>query len=194
MPQLIKLSNDKTVPQFATHLVYLTASDKPWVIEKRIVESILYGAPKRADLYWLMHIEVDDSPYTMKYSAEVVAPEDIVFIKFKLGFRVVPRMSLFFQKVVTDLVANKEITIPEAYYSCNADFRFGDVKFVVMKSFLSFENELSFWKNILMKFNFILDKLSLPDAAAYGLDYNNVVFERVPLVVNHAACEQLTRL
>ncbi len=190
---LIQLSQDTSVPKYATHLVYLTIANKPTVIEKRVMESILYQFPKRADIYWLLHIEVDDSPYTMSYTADVVSAEDIVFVKFKLGFRVVPRVNLFFNKVVNELVANNEITIPPSYYSCNPDFKYGDIKFVIMKSFLSFENELPFWKNILMKIFFLLDQLSLPDAEAFGIDYNNVVFERVPLIVSHADCVNLVR-
>jgi len=190
---LINLSNDNSVQKFATHLVYMTIANKPTAIEKRVIESILYHAPKRADFYWLLHIEVDDSPYTMTYTSNVISKENIVYVKFKLGFRVVPRINLMFHKVVSDLVSSKEITVPDSYYSCNSEFKYGDIKYVVMKSFLSFENELPFWKNILMKINFILDTMSLPDAEAFGLDYNNVLFERVPLIVNQAVILKLKR-
>jgi len=190
---LKKLSNDASQPIFATHLAYLTVADKPNAIEQRIIESILYHQPKRANHYWLLHIEVDDAPYTMKYSAEVVSPDDIIYVKFKLGFRVVPRISLLFHKVIRDLAANKEITIPHAYYSLNQNFKYGDIKFVIMKSFLSFDNELPYWKNLLMNLHYVLDKISLSDAEAFGLDYNDVAYEYWPLIVNEADCLHLVR-
>ena len=183
---LIQLSNDLSIPKYATHLVYMTTANNSSLIEHRVIQSILFQTPKRADLYWFIHIETDDAPYTLSYSTEIVCPEDIVYVKLKLGFRIVPRVNMYFHKIVNDLVANKEIKIPDSYYSSNTDFKFGDNRFVVLKSFLSFENELSFWKNMLMRIYFILDKLSLPDAEAFGLDYNNVVFERVPLIMEQA--------
>jgi len=188
IPSFIKLSNDPTVPKLATHLIFLTSAEKPDMIEQRIIESIFYGQPKRADLYWLVHVDVDDSPYTMSYTTKIITPEDLVYVKFKLGFRIVPRINFLFKKVVNDMVANHELKLDKNQY-CEIDQHNSceDFRFVVMKSFLSFENELPFWKNLILKFYFILDKLSLPDAEGFGLDYNNLILERVPLVVGEPA-------
>jgi KUP system potassium uptake protein len=180
---MVKLSKDTSVNKFATHLVYLTSSGKPGVIEKRIIESIFCHQPKRAEMYWLAHVDVDDAPYTMRYSVEVLAHEDLVHVRFLLGFRIVPRLNLYFKKIVHDMVANHEINVRNDYCVVPENGLSGDFRFVVMKSFLSFENQLPFRKSLLMKGYFILDKLSLPDTEAFGLDYNNVVVERVPLVV-----------
>ncbi len=38
---LQELSNDKTIPKYATHLVYLTSADNPNEIEHKIIYSIL---------------------------------------------------------------------------------------------------------------------------------------------------------
>jgi KUP system potassium uptake protein len=193
MPDLIKLSNDPTVPLFATHLVYLTLAEKPGAIEERIISSIFYQLPKRAEIYWLVHVDVDDAPYTMSYTTKILAPNDVVYVRLKLGFRIVPRINLFFKKIVNEMVANKEVTIETGYCSIENHESCGDFRFVVMKSFLSFENELSFWKNLMMRLYFILDKISLPEPEAFGLDYNNVVVERVPLVVQHTEEIHLVR-
>lgn len=193
VPSLRRLSADVTIPKFATHLVYLTIADKPGIIEQRIVDSIFYQQPKRADIYWLVHIDVDDAPYTMSYSTNIIAPDDLVYIRFKLGFRVVPRINLFFKQIVGEMIANKEITIGKGYDTIDPNSPCGDFRFVIMKSFLSFENQLPFWKNIMMKAYFILDKLSLPDPQAFGLDYNNVIVERVPLIVQQIPKVNLLR-
>jgi KUP system potassium uptake protein len=187
------LSNDKGIPKYATHLVYLTISDKPDKVEERVIDSILYQLPKRADLYWFVNIEVDDEPYTSAYTAKVVEPEEIVFVQFKLGFRIVPRINLLFKKVVSEMVENKEIAVPYKYFDEDKDYVSGDFRFVLMKSFLSVENNLSVWDNLIMRLHFLLDSISLPDDRAYGLDYNNVIVEKVPLVLGKTSDIRLTR-
>ncbi|HZY38732.1 MAG TPA: KUP/HAK/KT family potassium transporter, partial [Mucilaginibacter sp.] len=193
IPDMIALSNDASVPKFSTHLVYLTFADSPGFIEQRIIESIFCHQPKRADIYWLMHIDVDDAPYTMSYSVKILAPQDLIYVRIKLGFRVVPRINLYFRKIVTSMIANDEVLIKNAYCVADNPYACGDYRFVVMNSFLSFDNELSFWKSQMMRFYFILDKISLPVPEAFGLDYNNVVVERVPLVVQDIADIPLKR-
>jgi len=193
VPVLRSLSNDTSVSKYATHLVYLTISNNTEKIEERVIESILYQQPKRADLYWFVHVEVTDEPYTASYSAEIIEPEEVIYVRFKLGFRVVPRINLLFKKVVSEMIANKELKIENRYCSPERDYVTGDFRFVILKSFLSVENSLSFWDNLVMRLHFILDKISFPDDKAYGLDYNNVVVERVPLVLGKTENITLTR-
>ena len=68
IPKLEELSNDTTVPKYATHLVYLTSANNPKEIEHKIIYSILNGKPKRADIYWFVHVDTLDDPYTCEYS------------------------------------------------------------------------------------------------------------------------------
>ncbi len=193
IPILKQLSNDTTIPKYATHLVYLTISDNPNKIEERIVDSILYQQPKRADLYWFINVEVVDEPYHASYTTEIIEKEEIIYIKFKLGFRVVPRINILFKKVVAEMARNNEVRVDNKYYNRDIPFVSGDFKFVVLKSFLSVENDLSIWDNMIMRLHFLLDNVSLPDHKAYGLDYNNVVLERVPLILGKTENITLTR-
>ena len=183
IPAIAQLSNDTSVPKFATHLVYLTVADKPGLIEQKIIESIFCQQPKRADLYWLLHVEVDDAPYTMSYTTHILAPQDLIYVRIKLGFRIVPRINLFFKKIVNEMGADHEVEFSNRYCMISEHGACGDFRFVVMKSFLSFENQLPFWRNLMMRLYFILDKISLPDPEAFGIDYNNVIVERVPIVM-----------
>ncbi len=59
-----ELSRDETVPKYASQLVYLTSSEADEEIESKIIYSILQKQPKRADVYWLIHVDVVDEPYT----------------------------------------------------------------------------------------------------------------------------------
>jgi len=190
---LKELSNDTFIPKYATHLVYLTISGKPYKIEERIIESILYQQPKRADIYWFVHVEVDDEPYTSSYKTQVIVSDEIIFVRFKLGFRIVPRINLLFKKVVSEMAANNEVKIEKRYTATDKEYVSGDFRFVLMNSFLSVENDLNFWDNMIMRLHFLLDRLSLSDDKAYGLDYNNVIIERAPLILGNIGNIKLTR-
>ena len=184
IPILKELSRDNAVPKYATNLVYLTASSDPQLVEERIMRSILYKQPKRADIYWFIHIDVVDEPFHMSYKVNIFDRDDLIRIDFKLGFRVQPRINLLFRKVVEELVAGKEVNIQSRYTSLDRHNIAGDFRFVIMQRFLSFENELSFKNEFILKMYFLLKKISLPDEKEYGLDYSNVTIEKSPLLVS----------
>ncbi|HEU4717784.1 MAG TPA: KUP/HAK/KT family potassium transporter, partial [Bacteroidia bacterium] len=184
IPVLKELSSDMTVPKYATNLVYLTSSSDENKVEERIIHSILYKQPKRADIYWFVHIEVLDEPYHMSYHVKVYEPDDIIRIDFKLGFRVQPRINLLFRKVVEEMVERKEVNINSRYCSLDKHNITGDFRFVIMQRFLSFENELSFRNEFILKLYFFLKKISLADEKEYGLDYSNVTIEKSPLILS----------
>ncbi|WP_343670826.1 KUP/HAK/KT family potassium transporter [Chitinophaga sp.] len=193
IPTLRILSNDMEVPKYATHLVYFTMAEKPDKVEDRAISSILHQQPKRADIYWFIHVEVDDKPYTATYTSRIIEPEEVIYVKFTLGFRIVPRINILFKKVVFEMVKNNELKIESKYFDAESGNILGDFRFVILKSFLSVENSLSLWDNMIMRLHFILDRLSLPDDKAYGLDDNNVIIERTPLILGKTENITLTR-
>jgi KUP system potassium uptake protein len=184
IPELIELSRDTSVPKYATHLVYLTSADDPRDIEAAVVESILENHPKRADIYWLVHVDVVNEPYRMEYKVSILAPEDVIRIDFRLGFRVAPRINLMFEKVVQDLLASQEVDITSRYESMGKQNKIGDFRFVVLEKFLSYENELPFYEKLIMDAYFLIKNFGLSEERAFGLDLNNVTLEKVPLVIS----------
>jgi KUP system potassium uptake protein len=183
VPKLEELSNDITVPKYATHLVYLTSANNPKEIEHKIIYSILSGKPKRADIYWFVHVDTQDDPYTSEYSVEHIMPNDIIRVEFRLGFRVPPRINLMFKKVVEDLVANREVNITSRYESQQKNNIVGDFEFIVMEKFLSQDNEMPFFEHVIMRLYFWLKELSVSEERSFGLEQSNVVVEKFPLVV-----------
>jgi KUP system potassium uptake protein len=180
---LKELSHDLSVPKYATHLVYLTGSDNSKYIESKIMYSIFNKQPKRADVYWLVHIDVLDEPYTMEYKVDVILPDDLVRVDFRLGFRVEPKINLYFRKVVEDMVRNKEVDFTSRYTSLNKRNVIGDFKFVVLEKHLSNDNDLSAMEQIIMDAHFFLKEISLSEPSAFGLDTSSVVEEKVPLII-----------
>ncbi len=192
--KLNELSNDESVPKYATHLVYLTSADNPREIEHKVMYSILYNKPKRADIYWLVHVDTLDEPYTCEYVVEHIVPNDIIRVDFRLGFRVQPRINLLFKKVVEDLLAAKEVDLKSRYRSLENSNMIGDFSFVVMEKFLSQDNELPAWEQLMMKLHFLIKHYSLSEEKGFGLDTSNVVVEKFPLVVAPVSKLKLCRV
>lgn len=194
IPKIQELSNDKAVPKYATHLVYLTSANNPKEIEHKIIYSILNKKPKRADIYWFVHVDTMDDPYTCEYKVDHIIPNDIIRVDFRLGFRMEPRINLMFRKVVEDLVANKEVNIISRYESLASSNTVGDFQFMVMEKYLSQDNELPFIERVIMKFHFWLKEHSLSEERGFGLDVANVTVEKFPLIVSPVTNLKLTRV
>jgi len=194
IPKIQELSNDRSVPKYATHLVYLTSANNPKEIEHKIIYSILNKKPKRADIYWFVHVDTLDDPYTCEYKVDHIIPNDIIRIDFRLGFRMEPRINLMFRKVVEDLVANKEVNIISRYESLASSNTVGDFQFMVMEKYLSQDNELPFFERVVMKIHFWLKERSLSEERGFGLDVANVTVEKFPLIVAPVTDLKLTRV
>ncbi|WP_080058811.1 KUP/HAK/KT family potassium transporter [Spirosoma aerolatum] len=194
LPILKSLSNDLTIPKFSTHLVYLTTSDSSKRIESEILYSILNRAPKRADIYWFIHVCVEDEPYVMRYSVETLAQEDVYVVTFYLGFRIEPRINLLFRMVVEDMVENNEVTIDSRYKSLSTHRVPGDFRFVLFRRFLSYENALTVRQQVAMFGYMLLKNIALAPQATYGLDTSNVTIEAVPLVITRPQSLPLKRI
>jgi KUP system potassium uptake protein len=183
IPKIQELSSDRSVPKYATHLVYLTSADNINEIEHKIIYSILNKKPKRADIYWFVHVDTLDNPYTAEYSVEHIIPNDIIRVDFRLGFRVQPRINLLFRKVVEDLVKNKEVNVTSRYESLEKNNIVGDFQFIVLEKYLSQDNDLPIWERLMMKLHFWLKEISLSEERGFGLDPSNVTVEKFPLIV-----------
>ena len=193
VPKLEELSNDSSVPKYATHLVYLTSANNPKEIEHKIIYSILSGKPKRADIFWFVHVDTVDDPYTSEYSVEHIIPNDIIRVEFRLGFRMQPRINLMFKKVVEDLVANREVNVMSRYESQQRNNMAGDFKFIVMEKFLSQDNDLPFFERIIMRAYFWLKEVSLNEEKGFGLEQSTVQVEKFPLIIAPVSNLKLTR-
>jgi len=189
-----ELSSDRSVPKYSTHLVYLTSADNPKEIEHKIIYSILSKKPKRADIYWFVHVDTMDDPYTCDYKVEHIIPNDIVRVDFKLGFRRQPRMHILFQQVVESLIANREINIFSKYETADKTKPTGDFQFIVMEKYLSQDNDLPFLERIVMKLYFWLKAISLSEEKGFGLDQSNVTVEKFPLVIGEVEKLPLRRI
>ena len=194
IPKIMELSSDRAVSKYATHLVYMTSADNPKEIEHKIAYSILNKQPKRADIYWFVHVDTLDVPYTSEYTVTHIIPNDIIRVEFRLGFRVQPRINFLFRKVVEEMVKNREVNVASRYDSMEKSNVVGDFQFIVMEKYLSDDNELPLWERIMMKLHFWLKDISLSEEKSFGLDPSNVTVEKFPLIVSPVAKLRLKRV
>lgn len=194
LPALRELSRDISIPKYATHLVFMSNASRVSEIETKVIYSIFQKRPKRADIYWFVHVDTLDDPYTMEYRVDVVEEDDVIKVTFRLGFRVEQRINMFFRKVIEDMVKNKEVDITSRYESLSRQNMTGDFRFVVLERFLSYENELPFFEQIIMKAYFFIKDFTTSEDKWFGLDSSSVKVEKVPLVIRPAENVKLKRV
>jgi KUP system potassium uptake protein len=191
---LKELSHDPLVSKFSTHLVYLTTANRINEIEAKVIYSIFQKQPKRADIYWFIHVNVEDKPYTMEYKVTELVKGIAVRIDFNLGFRIEPKINLMFRCVVEDMVANREVDITSRYESLNRKKIIGDFKFVVIEKYLSYDHELPFYEKLIINSYLLLKDISLSEEKAFGLDLSSVLVEKVPLIIQPQSSIKLRRI
>lgn len=192
--QLKELSEDKEIPKYSTHLIYLTKANLRHNIEEKVIKSIFTKKPKRADVYWFLHVHRTEEPYTLTYDVSELIDDKVIKVNINVGFRIQPRSELYFKKIVQDLIANKELNLhtrPDGSTKYNSE---PDFKFVVIERFLSAENEFTLKENILLNAYFGMKHFGQSDEAAFGLDKSDVVVEFVPLIYHPANKVNLQRI
>ncbi len=182
IPFLKDLSDDREIPQFATHLIYMTRASNGRDIERNIMYSILNRKPKRAEVYWFIHIERTDQPYTMEYAVKEVENDLVFRIDFNLGFRIQPKVNVLLRNVFEELVSTKELDLTSHYESLKKYNLLADFHFVILEKFLSTNNEFSQSESFILKTYFNIRKFALTEEQALGIDTSETKIECVPLV------------
>jgi KUP system potassium uptake protein len=181
---LAELSVDLSIPKYATHLVYMTNSTRLDEIEEKVMYSILQKRPKRADIYWFVHVNILSEPYKKEYRVIEIVKDDIYRVDFYLGFREATKINLMFKEVIKDMVQKGEVDITSRYESLNKNNIIGDFKFVLSEKFLSNDSDLTFFENIIMNAYFFMKRFSMSEEKGFGLDSSSVKIEQFPMVLH----------
>lgn len=191
---LAELSVDLSIPKYATHLVYMTNASRTDEIEEKVMYSILQKRPKRADIYWFVHVNIVNEPYRSEYKVTEVIKDDLFRIDFNLGFREPTKINLMFKEVLTDMVKNGEVDVTSRYESLNKNNILGDFKFVLSEKFLSNDSDLRWHEKVIMNTYFLIKKFSLSEENGFGLDSSSVKIEKFPMVLHPPEKIGLTRI
>ncbi len=187
VPLIQDLQADTTIPKEATNLVYMAVADSKRYIDSNIVYSIFKKKPKRADVYWFIHVDTVDSPFTSKYSVDTIIPKKCFFVRIKLGFKADHRVNLLFNKILHEMADNAEIDLVSHYDSLRKHSMPADFKYIILHSLASVDSEISNLDNLMIQGYSFIKAHSLPTEEQYGLELANVAVENVPIMVGPSA-------
>jgi len=188
------VSRDITIPKYSTNLVYLSRADLETDIEGKIIYSIINKQPKRADNYWILHIDHVDDPTTLEYSFEKLIPDVLFRVNIKIGFQVQPLINLYFRQIIDELVANKEFDLISKYPSLRKNNIPGDFRFIIIHRVYNQNQGFKFKERMTMNIYNVIKHLGITDTKAYGLDTSNVMVESVPLVIKTDSKNKIKRM
>jgi KUP system potassium uptake protein len=177
------LNTDHSVPKFATNLVFLTKANRSYEIESKIIYLLLNKQPKRADVYWLVHVDIMDEPHMLEYKITHLIPELLIKVDFKIGFKVQPRVNLFFRQVVEEMAKNNEIDLLSRYESIRKYDISGDFRFIIIDRIQNYDIDFPAREQLILDLYDILKRIGISEVKAFGLDTSNVMIETVPLSV-----------
>jgi KUP system potassium uptake protein len=188
------LSNDESVPKTATNLVYIIRANRKDQVESKVIYSIFQKQPKRADTYWLLHVDRVNDPNQFDYQVTQIIPGLLIRVDFHIGFKVEPKINLYFREVIEDLVGNGEIKIESGYDSLRKYTVPGDFKFILIERIMPRDFKLSNWENIVLALNSIAAKLNITDIRSLQLDPTNTTIEQVPILIDQPSHQRITRM
>jgi KUP system potassium uptake protein len=187
------LQEDETVPKEASNLVYLAVADSRRYIDSNIIYSIFKKRPKRADVYWFVHVETVDNPFTSKYKVDVIIPKKAFFVSIKLGFKTPHRVNTLFSKIIHEMADNGEIDLTSPYPALHKYSMMSDFKFISLHSWASADSEISSFERFIITGYRIIKSFSLATEAMYGLEAANIEIEKVPIQVGPLAKVKIRR-
>jgi len=188
------LSKDESVPKFATNLVYIIRANKLDQVESKIVYSIFHKQPKRADRYWFLHVNMINEPKRFDYQVTHIIPGILIRVDFNIGYKVEPKINLYFREVIEDLVSSGEIRISSNYDSLRKHNIEGDFKFIIIDRIMSRDFKLSTWENFIMSLNSIVRRISISGIRTLNLDSTNTIVEQVPISLDQPQHYRIKRI
>ena len=177
------IKNDDSIPKYATNIVYLTKLGGKYDIEQKILYSIINKHPMRADHYFLLHIDYQDSPSTLEYDVTTLVPDTLYRINLRLGFRIHPLVNRYFRQIIEDMVAKNEFSLASSYPSLAKHNVMGNFVFVLINRIYSTFASFSFKERLIMDAYEWIDHLKLSMTRSLGLNTSNVLIENVPLTL-----------
>jgi KUP system potassium uptake protein len=182
LPVIEALSKDKSVPKYATNLVYITHANKTTDIENKILFSMLRKQPKRADAYWLLHVDIVDDPHVTEYEVHQLIPGVLIRIDLRMGFKVPTKVNLYFHNILFELRAEHKIDLVSNYPSLREFNVLSDFRYIVIVRVPNRDYEFNQVRKFIMNIYFLISRIGLNDVSFLGLDSTNVNVEEVPLL------------
>jgi KUP system potassium uptake protein len=193
-PLFCELKKDKSAPKICSNLVYIMKANQLDEVESKIMYSIFNKQPKRADTYWLLHVNILDQPYTFTYQVHHLIPNTLLKIDFNLGFKMEPRINLYFREVLEDMEKSGEAKLISSFDSLRKRGFHGDFLFINIERIMTRDYKLSGWETFVMNLHYIARMLSINDVKALGLDSSSIIEEKVPITIERSIDRRIERI
>lgn len=178
------ISRDREIPKTASNMVYVSESTDPYLIETKILYSIINKHPKRADHYWFIRVEYTDEPSTLDYTVDELIPGCVFSIGLKIGFRIDPKINVYLRQIINDLVKEGQVDLTSTYPSLRKEGIPGDFHFTIIHRVFSPSSNCRPYEQAVMSLYERLRKIGIATDEALGLDTSSTTIEHVPLILN----------
>jgi len=194
LPIIKDLSKDRSVPKTATNLVYIIKANNKDQVESKVIYSIFQKQPKRAETYWLLHVDRVDDPVRFDYEVDQIIPGILIRLDFHIGFKIEPKINLYFKEALEDLVQSGEISLKSSFESLKKHNFPGDFKFILIDRIMIRDIKLTRWENFILALNNISRRVSISDIRALQLDSTNTIVEQVPIIIDQPVPQRINRI
>jgi KUP system potassium uptake protein len=188
------LSKDTSVPKTATNLVYIIRANRMDQVESKVIYSIFQKQPKRADTYWLLHVDRVDEPDKFEYKVTHIIPGILIRVDFLLGFKVDPKINLYFREVLEDLTGSGEIKLESSFASLKKHSLPADFIYVLIDRIMPRDYKLSSIENLTLALHSVSRLLCISDVKALELDSSNTIEEQVPITIDQPITYRIQRI
>lgn len=185
------ISRDQAIPLHASNLVYISKSTNPEEVESKIMYSIINKYPKRADHYFMIRVNYDDTPDRLEYTYKILIPGTLVSIDLFLGYKIEPKVSTYLRHIIEDIVEKGELDLTSSYPSLRKRNIPGDFRFIIIHRLFSPSSNCSAYERFVMRLYGIISKMGISTEQALGLDTSNITVENVPLIINHGSTRRI---
>ena len=188
------LVKDDSVPKMATHLVYVIRANRKDQVESKIIYSIFNKQPKRADTYWFLHVNFVDEPNRFEYEVTQIIPGILIRVDFHIGFKVEPKINLYFREVLEDMTMSGQITLESSHPSLRKHGIPPDFIFVLIDRVMPRDYKLSSTENLTLALHNISRLVCISDIRALQLDPANTIEEKVPITIHKRIRSRIKRI
>ena len=117
----------------------------------------------------------------MEYKLTHIIPDTLIKVDFRLGFKVQPRINLFFKQVIDEMIAHHEVDLVSNYPSLKKHGIMGDFRYIIIDRIQNYDFDFPWFDQFIMDVYTILKNIGITEVRAYGLDTSNIIVEKVAL-------------
>jgi KUP system potassium uptake protein len=122
-----------------------------------------------------------------------IIPGILIRVDFLLGFKVDPKINLYFREVLEDLEASGEIKLESSFDSLRKHSLPADFIFVLIDRIMPRDYKLSNLENFTLTLHSLSRLFCISDVKALQLDSCNTIEEQVPITIEQTISQRIRR-